>query len=74
MQPKQMANVLVKILGLSVLVFSIPEILRGMLSLVRAGRVSLVDPVAAVVFVAIGIYLILKSRKVVELLFKNDGE
>jgi len=58
---KQLANVLIRILGLSVCVHTIP-------SLVSA------HAVAAAVHVAIGIALIAKSQTVAEFLFKTEEE
>ena len=74
MQPKELANVLVKLMGLSTLLMSIPEILRGLLALARNGRFNPGELLVSLIFVAVGFYLIVKSRKVVELLFKGDRE
>ena len=81
MKTKQLANVLIKILGLSVLVHGIPSIITGLLTLVRASGVGSrgdyffwVYPLSSVVLVAIGICLIVKSREVAEYLFKGDDE
>jgi hypothetical protein len=80
MKSKQLANVLIKILGLSVLVHGIPSIITGLLTLVHArgvgsrGDYFWLYPLSSVVLVAIGVYLIVKSRDVVELLFKGDDE
>jgi len=83
MKSKQLANVLIKILGLSVLVHGIPSILNGLFSLLQfrgaGSQMSRMDfywlyPLSSVVTVAIGVYLIVKSRDVAEYLFKGDEE
>jgi uncharacterized membrane protein len=79
MKTKQLANVLIKILGLSVLVHSIPAIITGLFNMVRARGVGSPGdywfyPVSSVILTAIGIYLIVKSRDVAEFLFKNEDE
>ncbi len=79
MKSKQLANVLIKILGLSVLVHGIPATITGLFYIVRARGVGSpgdywIYPVSSVVLVAIGIYLIVKSRDVAEYLFKGDEE
>jgi multisubunit Na+/H+ antiporter MnhC subunit len=80
MKSKQLANVLIKILGLSVLVHGIPSILTGLANLIQArgvgshGDFFWLYPLTSVVLVAIGIYLIVKSRDVTALLFKDENE
>ena len=83
MKSKQLANVLIKILGLSVIVQSIPAIIRGLVNAIHAGmRAREVGmppdywfyPASSVVLAAIGIYLMLKSRDVAECLFKGEDE
>jgi hypothetical protein len=79
MKSKQLANVLIKILGLSVVVHSIPAILPGLYNMARSSRIgSPLDfwlyPVSSVVLAALGICLIVKSRVVAEFLFKNEDE
>ena len=79
MKTKQLANVLIKILGLSVVLHSVPAIITGLFNIVRAtGRGSPGDywfyPVSSVVLLALGICLVVKSRCVTELLFKGEDE
>jgi len=83
MKSKQLANVLIKILGLSVLVEGIPSILNGLFSLLQIrGSGSQIGnmgyywlyPLSSVVTVVLGVYLIIKSREVAEYLFKGDEE
>lgn len=79
MKTKQLANVLIKILGLSVLVHSIPTIITGLFNIVRARGVGSPGdywfyPVSSVVLAAIGIYLIVKSQDVAAFLFKGENE
>ena len=79
MKTKQLANVLIKVLGLSVVVHSIPAVITGLFSAVQirgaAGPGAYwLYPVSSLVLVAIGIYLIIKSKDVVEFLFKNEDE
>ena len=84
MKSKQLANVLIKILGLSVLVEGIPSILNGLFSLLQLrgagsqignmGYFFWLYPLSSVVTAVIGVYLIVKSREVAEYLFKGDEE
>lgn len=82
MKTKQLANILIKILGLSVIVHGIPSILTGLLTVLQAGGVGFgsrggyfwLYPLSSVVLLAVGIYLILKSRDVAAFLFKDDDE
>lgn len=79
MKSKQLANVLIKVLGLSVVIHSVPAIITGLFNVVRArGSGSPGDylfyPVSSVVLLALGIYLIINSRCVTEWLFKNEDE
>ena len=82
MKSKQLANVLIKILGLSVLVHAIPSILSGLLPMFQTigshGGVYLnynwIYPSSSLVSVAIGIYLVVKSRAVTAFLFKDEDE
>jgi hypothetical protein len=79
MKTKQLANVLIKILGLSVFVHSIPGIITGLFNILRASGVGSPRdywfyPVSSVVLAAIGIYLIVKSQDVSEFLFKSENE
>ena len=67
MRSKQLANVLIKILGLSVLVHSIPGVLG-----VWYG--SLFNSLQQVIMPVLGIWLIVKSRDIAEFLFKNEED
>ena len=79
MKSRRLANVLIKILGLSIAIHSIPGILTG---LYTAERVRVVGgpgdywfyPVSSLALAAIGIFLIVKSRSVAELPFKDENE
>ena len=78
MKTKQLANVLIKILGLSVVVHGIPSIFSGLFTILQVPRGSSGNywyyPVASVITLGVGIYLIIKSRDVAEYLFKGDDE
>jgi len=80
MKSKQLANVLIRILGLSVLVHGIPFIITELFTLVQARGVGSradyfwLSPLSSVIMIAIGIYLIVKSRDVAAYLFKDDDE
>jgi hypothetical protein len=92
MKPKQLANVLVKILGLSLCAHSIPSLLGVVVSgislllqtMYDGGSNSMNRPfymgyspvywLSPVVEVAIGIYLLARSRQLVEKLFKDEAE
>lgn len=82
MKTKQLANILIKILGLSALVHGIPSFLAQLLPVLRVvgshGNVYWNDywvyPLSSAVSVAIGIYLIVKSRAVAAFLFKDESE
>jgi hypothetical protein len=79
MKTKQLANILIKILGLSTFVHSIPSIITGLFNVVQANRVGSPPdywfyPVSSLALAAIGIYLIVQSRQVTMLLFKSDDE
>ena len=81
MKTKQLANILIKILGLSVIVHGIPSIITGFLPMLQAiGRSSSsggfywLYPFSSVILVVIGIYLVVKSRDVAAFLFKDEDE
>jgi len=80
MKTKQLANILIKILGLSVLVHSIPSIISGLVQILQVRSMSSqidfywIYPFSAVLQIALGIYLVLKSRDVAACLFKNEDE
>ena len=67
MKSKQLANVLIKILGLSILVHDIPGVFTVLYS-------NLPNFLLLAVSVALGIFLIVKSRAIAEFLFKNEDE
>jgi len=79
MNTKQLAHVLTKILGLSVVVHAIPTLVTGIFNTARRSGFGpqneywfyLVPPL---ILMVIGIYLIIKSRDVVECLFKGEAE
>jgi hypothetical protein len=77
MRSKQLANVLIKILGLSILVHAIPSFVTGLLEIMRMMRLDF-SPLAVlfspVVLAVLGIVLIVRSRDIAEFLFKNEGE
>jgi hypothetical protein len=79
MKSKQLANVLIKILGLSVFIHSIPNVVTGLYNAVRVSTVRGTGdwwfyPVSSLVLTAAGIYLIVRSRNVAECLFKNEED
>ena len=92
MKPKQLANVLTRILGLSLCAHGIPALagvlLGGIYMLVQAMHdgssnsanhysymgYSMFYWLSPAVEFAIGIYLIVRSRQVVEKLFKDEAE
>jgi hypothetical protein len=85
MKSKQLANVLIKIIGLYVCLTAIPSFLSGILiglssfgwskpdttgMVMRMVSISIADAIQA----AVGIFLIIKSRKLAEFWFKNEDE
>jgi len=92
MKPKQLANVLTRILGLSLCAHGIPALLgivaTGIGILIQTMHdgnpnstnhysylgYSMLYWLSPVVEFAIGIYLIIRSRRVVEKLFKDEAE
>ena len=79
MKTKKLANVLIKILGLSLISHGIPSIITTSLPFLHSwenstGRSYWLYPFAYVIQVAIGIYLIVQSREVAAFLFKDDDE
>jgi len=67
MKSKQLANVLIKILGLSILVHDAPGFITVLFS---PPANALVLAVSA----ALGVFLMVKSRDIAEFLFKTDDE
>jgi hypothetical protein len=80
MKPKQLANVLIRILGLSMVAHSFVPILNVVAGLSStpiwfSNRPSLwYYLVTTLIPTAIGIFLMLKSRLIVEKLFKDEAE
>ena len=82
MKPKQLANVLIKILGLSLCAHSIVPILSGLVNLLQSQSYTGSSYRAGTLFylatglipAAIGVFLILRSRETTEKLFKDDVE
>jgi hypothetical protein len=86
MKSKQLANVLLKIPGLYVCLLAIPSCVAGILSAFSALGMKTDSPVmvmalrmgsyaiGAAVQAAVGIIIIVKSRKIAEYWFKNDNE
>ena len=92
MKPKQLANVLIKILGLSFCAHGIPAVcaavINGIIALINAMHdgsptgahsqfwwgYSLTYWITSVIEFATGIYLIVRSRWLVEKLFKDEAE
>ena len=82
MKSKQLANVLIKMLGLSVCLYAIPSFVAGILVEFLAPATPKTDivlriftsAVGAGVQAVVGIAIISSSRKIAGLLFKNDDE
>ena len=79
MKSKQLANVLIKILGLSVVVHGIPSVFTGLMSLLQVSDLGSRNyywlyPLSSVVLVVIGIALIVRSRDIAAFLFKDENE
>ena len=82
MKSKQLANVLIKILGLSVCLYGIPSFVSGFLKGLfypaatgsNVPSQSWVYTVGSLVYLVMGIFLILRSRYVAEKLFKGEDE
>ena len=83
MKSKQLANVLIKILGLSVCVHAVPPLIMGIYDLVvyiSAPRATIPGGgfwfyiMPNLFYVAVAIYFMIKSRKIADFLFKNEDE
>jgi len=76
MKSKQLANVLIKILGLSLCTQSVMHGVSGILNILANSRMPFVwiNFVSGAILAAIGISLIVKSRDVSGFLFKNEDE
>lgn len=76
MNTKQLANVLVKLLGLSVVIHALPGLITGLYNAARIRPVG--GPgdwwfyaLSSLVLTAIGIYMLVQTRHVTALLLKN---
>ncbi|MGA3269348.1 MAG: hypothetical protein ABSE16_21355 [Verrucomicrobiota bacterium] len=84
MKTKQLANVLIKILGLSQFIYAIlaivsgllqsPPLMQGMQWQGTQWRIMLIPFAHGIVQLAIGFYLIAKSQSLTNYLFKDDDE
>jgi hypothetical protein len=79
MKTKQLANVLIKILGLSVVVHTIPSIITAIYNVMRVRPFGVPGESWFVFFpglllLAMGVYLVIQSRQVTGFLFKNEAE
>jgi hypothetical protein len=84
MKSKQLANVLIKIIGLYVCLCAIPSLVVGICAVTSAVLAApksdnllsyaLPEGIGAVIQVVVGIFLICKSRKISEFWFKNEDE
>ena len=82
MKSKQLANVLIKMLGLSICLYGIPSFVSGFLKglfypAATGSNVtshSWLYTVGSVVYLVMGIFLVLRSRYVADKLFKNEDE
>jgi len=84
MKSKQLANVLIKILGLSVCLYAIPSFISSIvvglssLGLARESAPVILRMISygigAAVQSAVGICFIVKSKSIVEFLFKGEEE
>jgi hypothetical protein len=83
MKSKQLANVLIKTIGLYICLLAIPGFVSGILLVFSSAlHVSWSDylfrmatyAVGDVVQAAVGVFIIIKSRKIAEFWFKNDDE
>jgi hypothetical protein len=79
MKSKQLANVLIKILGLFVIVHGVPAAITASISMLRmrgvaSQQVYWTYPFSSVLLVVFGIALILKSRDIAAFLFKEEDE
>jgi len=82
MKSKQLAYVLIKILGLSIFVGGITIIAGGLLNLFQYRNPgtsisisgALMMPAHGIISLAIGFFLIVRSRHLADYLFKDDDE
>ena len=79
MNQKQLANVLTKMLGLSLCIHTVPSLFSQLVSIMptsnHSGRTLEWQYVlATLVSIGLGIYVILSSRMIVEFLFRSEEE
>jgi multisubunit Na+/H+ antiporter MnhC subunit len=79
MKTKQLAYVLIKILGLSVVVHGVPAFVTGIYNMTQTTGFGprpgfWVYTLSSLILLGIGIYLMVKSHDVVEFLFKGEEE
>jgi ABC-type nickel/cobalt efflux system permease component RcnA len=80
MKSKQLANVLIKIIGLYICLLAIPSVLSGILAIFTAHMGGTSErlnsifsySIGAAVQVLIGVILIIKSRNLAGFWFKNE--
>jgi hypothetical protein len=82
MKSKQLANVLIKMLGLSLFIYAIPNFAEGFFVMI-SGKPSAdfvtflgisITALVAIVQIIVGIVIIAKSQKIADFLFKNEDE
>ncbi len=76
MKSKLLANVLIKVLGLSLCAQSVMHIVTGIFNIVASGRAPFLwsNFASGAILAGIGIFFIVQSREVAGFLFKNDDE
>ena len=82
MKSKQLANVLIKIIGLYICLLAIPSVLSGILAIftTHMGGTSerlngvISYSIGAAVQIVVGAILMIKSRELAEFWFKNEDE
>ena len=81
MKPKQLANVLIKLMGLSLCMHGVPSLIMNVVygagfSNDSRGYLSAAMPqvIVGLLPLAIGIFLIVRSRWVTEKLFQDEAE
>jgi hypothetical protein len=82
MKSKQLANVLIKMLGLSICVYAIPSFVEGVLVMLSGKPPTYFVTVlgisatamSAIVQVIVGIVIITKSQKIAGWMFKSEDE
>ena len=82
MKSKQLANVLIKMLGLSICIYAIPSCVLGVLAMLSDKSASKditvlgisATAASAAVQAVVGIVIIAMSQKIAGLMFKSDDE